>query len=136
MGLKLASLEDLPVVQELINEFMQQYKFRDMFPNMDEIIPTYLDASTRTERVCILSDDNTGILALEKVPFLNIARIALVYIKEEHRSKGLMNEFLDAFEFWGKQIGCKYYNLGVSTGADPSSRGYEKYEVMYMKEVK
>jgi GNAT superfamily N-acetyltransferase len=122
----------LEAVTELVNEFMKDYRLAAMFPHMSQLIPTYLGENL--DKVCVFNE--RGIAAFEKVPDLSVARIALIYIRPEYRGQGLMEEFLDAFEKWGWNAGCKYYVLGVSTGADLTKRGYSVYEVMFMKEVK
>lgn len=125
-----ATLRDYAAVEDMVLEFMKDYKLSYLFPNIKELIIPYL---TDENKLCLI--DEQCIVAFETVPMFSMARIALVYIKPAFRKSGLMEEFLTAFEAWGKEQGCKRLNLGVSTGADLTKRGYSQYEVLYMKDI-
>lgn len=131
--MKIASHSDLSALEELTTELHSVYKFPEMFEDHKELILPFLNPNTLAERLILLEEDK-GFVALEYIPKYAMARIAYVYIRKDFRKTGLMNEFIEAFEYWGKHIGAKKYNL--ATMADMSSRGYEPYEIMYMKEVK
>lgn len=125
-----ATLRDYAAVEDMVLEFMKDYKLSYLFPNIKELILPYL---TEEDKLCLI--DEQGIVAFEIVPMFAMARIALVYIKPEFRKSGLMESFLSTFEIWGRHKGCKRLNLGVSTGADLTKRGYSQYEVLYMKDI-
>lgn len=145
MLLRIANAGDINVIIELVSALIDETKFKYLFPDkkfLEQAAAIFTKQETLNQRICVLLEEEgeiIGLGAFEIIPCLYtdkyMARLVCVYIKPEHRDKGGMDEILYAFELWGKQTGVKHFNIGVTTDADLTKRGYEKYEVMYMKEI-
>src|SRR5690242_16497079 len=91
------------------------------------------------ERMGIFTTDEhgtiTGIGVFDILPWvgtdapIRMARISFIYVKPEYRRLGYGKEIQTAFEHWGKAVGATFYSSGHKT------KGYKKYETIYMKEV-
>lgn len=141
--LRLATKDDSKLIEVFLEELLTDSKYKLFFKDhkfTTDIIDRFLEDPDQSVIVLLLNGDKEiGLGAFELIPCLytpfSMARVAAIYIKPEYRGKGHMDEILGSFEYWGKMVGATYYNIGVSTGADLSNRGYQKYEVMFMKEV-
>jgi len=145
--LRIASVDDLDLVKSLLDEFLSDEKYTGIYKYYsftDDIIKMFLDPASHRERIGLVIEnkDNEpiGFVAFEKLDSVyssfKVSRILPLYIKPKYRKRGYMNEVMDAFEYWGKLVGTSHHIVGVSNEwADLTKRGYEKYEVMYIKEV-
>jgi len=146
MTLSIATPDDFKRIHGLLIANVRHSKYNGFFQedNLGEAVKTYLDPDTLQQRIALILQDDEGkdiglaIFELIYVSYtdLSFARIVALYIDPEHQGKGYMDEIYEAFEYWGKRAGAKYYSVGVSKdGADITNRGYKQYEVMYLKEV-
>ena len=137
--IRIAAPEDRLLVESLVENLIEDSKYKGFFEGFRDLVPVYLDRANKNN-ICVVVLDGEEAVGLGGFDFFEhpfyIARIAAIYVKKEFRNKGFASEILDTFEIWGKIVGAKMYNLGISTGADLTKRGYKEYEVLYMKEVK
>lgn len=144
--IRIATIEDLPVIKELLRSLVEDSKYNKFFDEdlySDENISQFLNPETREHKVLILVLDNEeviGFAAFETMLFpyskQKMAQVVPLYLKPEQRGKGHMKEIREAFEYWANKVGCKFAWMGVSSeGIDPTNNGYVKYETVYMKEL-
>lgn len=146
MTLRIATPFDKKLTSELLMATVRHSKYNGFFGEeaLENALDLYLNPDTLNQKITLILEDvdNTPIgmaifeLATVSYTDLTFARLVSLYIDEAFRGKGYMDEIYEAFEYWGKRAGAKYYSVGVSKdGADISNRGYKQFEVMYMKEV-
>jgi len=147
LAFRVATEKDISLLEEFIEQAFLDSKYIGLLSEYKEtegISKYFVDPTTlniRTGIIKTVDDVDIGCALFEVLPsyFGNnyIARIVAVYLKPDFRGKGYMKEILDAFEYWGKLVGCKYYHVGVSRdNVDLVNRDYVKFETMFMKEIK
>lgn len=145
MTLSIATPDDFKRIHGLLMACMRASIYDGMVTETawEGSIALYLNPDTLKERIALIVEEDgkdVGLAMFEIIPlaasdFL-VARFVAIYLEEDYRGKGIMDQIFEAFEYWGKRAGAKYYSIGVSReGVDISNRGYKQYEVMYMKEV-
>jgi RimJ/RimL family protein N-acetyltransferase len=134
--LRLATVEDFEAMKPLVYALKDDYKFTPLYRDFvftEEVLRHY--TANPKERCTVLAIENEEVVGFCTFEVQgNYARFVYVYLKPEFRDKGYMEQFLDAFEYWGS--GCKFYYMGVSDdNVDLTKRGYQKCEIVYMKEI-
>lgn len=145
LKIKIAFERDLDLVRHYLNDLLMNdcpYTgfFKDyVFP--DEVILDFLGNNANKSCVILLSgEEDVGFASFQKGPMDNtpfsVASLVTVYLRPEYRNKGNMGFILEILEGFAQYTGCQYTSVGSSSGADPSKFGYNKSEVIYIKEIK
>lgn len=138
MALREATIYDCDIIASFANELITKSKYGPiLFKDLKLVgaqIPYCISLSDT--RVIENNSKIIGFVSFQYLPWLtiNVGKILYLYLKPEYRNQGYMKEVKEDFELWAKQRGCHFAILGITTGIEPSD--YEKYEVMYMKEIK
>jgi len=145
MTLTIGTPDDLKRIHGLLMACIRHSKYNGIVNDTawESSLELYLNPETLKERIALIiqdGDKDIGLAMFEVIPLVVsdflVARFVVIYIDEEYRGKGIMDQVFEAFEYWGKRAGAKYYSIGVSRDdVDISNRGYKQFEVMYMKEV-
>lgn len=140
--IRLALAADYELVKGYTEKLREESIYGKFFKGQELTQEKYSEYITHPlERMLlIIQDEETdcGFVAFDSQtwPFLDkeikFTRIPFVYIDPAHRKKGLMDVVIKAFEYWTKQVKASYCMLGTKT---KKKRGYQKSEVVYIKEV-
>lgn len=149
--LRLATLEDIPVLLRFAKNFHQASPYRSMRFNTEKG-RKFLEgiiSGRNTEGIVIvaLKDDvPIGMLVGSCAePVFSSAKIATElgwWIEEEHRATRASILIYSAYEDWAMRVGCTHvqgaYLPGVSPDLDQfyKSRGYSQVESSYLKVLK
>ena len=137
--IRVATETDFPVVKELVQGLIRDSIYGKFFKGY-ELTPFMFNQYTLNplEKLCLMIEDTKGFAMFDLVPWpyidkeVKFARLSFIYIDPEYRGKGLMNDVLEAFEYWAKSVGAAYCAVGTKA----PKRGYKKSETMYIKEIK
>jgi GNAT superfamily N-acetyltransferase len=137
MALRTATLDDCEIIAEFGNELITKSKYGPILFKDFRLVSAEIPYCVELEHTRIIEKDNisVGFVSYQHLPWLTVlvGKIIYIYIKPEFRGQGLMSEVKEDFETWARNLGCNFVMLGITTGVEPSD--YEKYEVMYMKEL-
>lgn len=139
MGIKIATLDDLPAVTAMAVKFV-----KDAYPDftMDEAhINSYISAFIQSDQgVCMMYDDKGFLLAQKVLSPIGVptASETAWWVEPESRNNGVGKELIKAFELWAMFMGCKVSALSCLT--DEVAVFYEKndyklYERTYVKSI-
>jgi hypothetical protein len=152
LSLKLATLEDAPVLERMSIEFFhkspQAYLGCDE-DKIKEIVQTFITGDkTAFITVCLVKNEEVvGVLAALAAEMLfnrkKITSEAVLWIDEAHRSPRGFKMLREAYEFWAAKIKSAKCQVGHQT--DPESMrvaplykraGYRLEEMVYVKDIK
>ena len=142
MGLRVATIEDLPIILNLAMKFAKSSPYSE-YVNEDKIkkIAEGFLSSEHQDKIILLYDDIGMIVGLVS-PFMfgnnRVATELAWWIEPNERGKKAGKELLDAFEFWAKKVGCSIVtmmSLDDKIGKYYEKRGYKLSEMSYMKEI-
>lgn len=148
MGLRIAKPEDASLVKEIVPSIISDSKYDEFLKNFiltDELLDEFLNQDTLDRTVCLFILDaahkEVGLAAFEimQSPLTNfkLARLVTVYVEPNSRKMGYVNEVLEALEYWGKKTDCGHTYVGVTKdNVDLTDKGYKKFEVVWMKDIK
>lgn len=140
--MKIAELEDAPIIKEMGLEFLKNSGYSDLGDpsSIDDLIKQFIE-SPRNERIIILEED-VGFIAGHSTPFifnpnLRLAAEVAWWINEDKRGEGAGMKLKQAFEYWAKNVaGCQLItmtSLDKKVESFYKKSGYKLYERAYMK---
>src|SRR3972149_4409509 len=115
MGLRVATIEDLPIILNLAMKFAKSSPYSE-YVNEDKIkkIAEGFLSSEHQDKIILLYDDIGMIVGLVS-PFMfgnnRVATELAWWIEPNERGKKAGKELLDAFEFWAKKVGCSIVTM-------------------------
>jgi GNAT superfamily N-acetyltransferase len=139
--LRVATIEDLDLAVSLAMKFAANSPYKDM---VDEATIRSLATEMITSKnyAVVLLHDEDGFLAARVAPFpfarFFVAQEFAWWVNPEKRGQGIGKELREAFEEWGRKIGCKAVvitTLDPECGKDLEAEGFKPYEYAYMKEM-
>lgn len=142
--LKIATPEDFDAVYDMCKKFISQtaysaYLNEDVFK---PLIQSFL-TDTKNEKVGIIAmedDKPVGLIGGAVAYFIfggiKYATEVAWWVEPEYRKSGVGKELIEAFEYWAKQIDCKFVSMSALDKELP--KFYEKLdysfaEVSYIK---
>ncbi len=147
---KLATLEDLPRIVELVEMAYTELPYGLKFDHMRafETLENVLDNGVIICRLATVQDhpEIVGVLIAVKtfttVSLEPIASELLWYVHPDHRSSKRALELLNAFELWGRLQNCSALIMGNMANASAESthrlylrKGYQLSEQTYFKRI-
>lgn len=139
--MKIATLEDISVVQDMGLSFLRDSPYKD-YGNEEvvkELIVSVINSSP-TEKIVIFSEDEGFIMGVA-LPFLFGTQLLATeiawWVNPTMRGTGVGKKLLEAFEYWAKNVAnCEYISMTSiddEVGNYYKSKGYGLYERAYMK---
>ena len=151
MSLRLPTKDDVGAVLVMLIAFHENSPYKHIPLKVDRLIDMVhkVIESDGTKNVIIMytSDDvPVGLLVGQAAPFaLTGALIASElswWVDPQHRGGPAAKELLEAYEYWAKQVGCKYIQtVALNNESLPvltrfyERKGYAKLETCFMKEL-
>lgn len=140
--LRIATIEDLPLVLDLGMKFANSSKYSKLADKnkIEQVAKDLLEADNN-QKIVLLYEDY-GMLAGLVTPFIfgtaSCATELVWYVEPDKRGTKAGTALLEAFEFWAKAVGCStitMVSIDDKVGKYYESKGYTLYERAYMKEI-
>jgi GNAT superfamily N-acetyltransferase len=137
MELKIGTWDDYEDIKRMCLEFMQASPYSEMYGDLDKIetvISTILN-EPKEKSIIILGVDNdkvVGMLAGQKTQMIfnhdEVAYELIFWIDPDKRGGRLAFQFMEAFEFWAKKVGCSLVQMALleTDTADKVSKLYQR----------
>jgi len=142
MDLKVATIEDLPLVRDMALKFLENTEYNKHF-SMEKLTAVIeeLILDGGSTKIIILCEDKGMIVGIVN-PFLYGTKLVATelgwWVEPEERKNGVGESLLKAFEFWAHKVGCSMItmiSLDDELGQYYEKKGYKLYERAYMKEI-
>ena len=136
-NLKIATVEDIPYIYEILEEFFNQTNFNSLEMDPPKVHDFVSDMILNKENnVIILSvdEDNIpmGIICAtiqEHLFSRDRGAFELVwYVKKDHRKSRTGITLLNALEFWARKTECRFLQLGSAQGIEEQELVERLYE--------
>ena len=140
--LRMATMEDLPVVMDMAMKFAEASKYKD-FVEKDRVENFVINILKMpvSEGIIILYE-KSGMIAAVKTPFMfgsiPIGNEVAWWVEPEVRKQGIGDILVSAFEDWAKRTGCEMVTLAfldINLSKYMKTKGYDPYESAHMKVI-
>ena len=137
--IRLATIDDLPIILELAKEFHQKLPHRAVAFSDQKTISTIHEwlLSEREEKIILLAGEPVFAIlaAMAERPFYSDDKVAVeVFWYSRKKSKWVLKIY-EAYEFWANKIGCRMVFGGFLEEVEKyfKKRGYERVNTSYGK---
>jgi RimJ/RimL family protein N-acetyltransferase len=137
--LRRMTLEDFELLKPMVESLREESKYFAMYKDFvftEEFLKVFIDTPNEKIGLIVLDGEEPVGFCTYEVNYGLVARLGYVYLIPEARGKGFMTEITNALEHWAKLVGCKFSFIGVTKeDVDLTKNGYQRCEVVYMKEI-
>lgn len=138
--LKIATLDDLPVLLEMGMKFASTTACKD-YMERDHIANVMHACITSPDKVMLMHGEDAflmgGVMPFQYGPYLTASELAW-WVNEDKRKSTIGTELLEAFEFWAQKVGATFVHmvsLDDRVGKYYERKGYKLLERAYIKEI-
>lgn len=134
--IKEAIKDDIKEINNLLTNLIQDERQYDKNINKNYIVKNYYEHFLKKKNSCIIvaKDENNNILGYGfgfimdygNVYDNKVAQLDAVYIKPEHRKKGIARQIIQYFTEWSKNNKVSYIELKVCNNNNKAMKLYEK----------